>query len=342
MVAIFEFLSAVVCSALGSRWFGPTSTFRSPSSHHERHGARCEPRPGRQAVDAEHTLDAPRRLGRSAPVRARFRLVLAVPLVLVAWGCASCASSTSSDAAAASSNAPLSLVAIGDSIPNNASYDCPGCVGFVDQYAGALGQATGREVETTNLSEHNNLTLPMLLQELPRLKEQLSSADAIIVGVAHNSIELNADRPCGTHFVESRNTFADWSKLDEVCARRTTEHYRASYDTLYSTIAAWRGDKPTILRTIDKYNDWIGWKPAHLTHEQVATVVMFHNLWDRMLCAAARAHGFACADIYHAFNGPDGTHASGALLGSDYTHPSQSGNDVIAKTLIAQGFAPLA
>src|SRR4029079_1407260 len=136
------------------------------------------------------------------------------------------------------------------------------------QYALALGQRTGREVETSNLSEHNNLTLPMLLKELlhtrtsdegmPSLKEQLSSADAIIVGVAHNSIELNADRPCGTRFVESRSTFAAWSKLDEQCARRTTERYRAQYDKLFSTIASWRGDKPTILRTIDKYNDWTG------------------------------------------------------------------------------------
>jgi lysophospholipase L1-like esterase len=289
-------------------------------------------------------------------VRIESRLALAASIVLIAWGSASCASSNSSDAAEAatpsgSSEAPLSLVVIGDSIPYNASYDCPGCVGFVDQYARALGQTTGREVETTNLSEHNNLTLPMLLKELhaptnddglPSFKEQLSSADAIIVGIAHNSIELNADRPCGTHFVDSRNTFADWSKLDEQCARRTTEHYRPLYDKLYSTIASWRGDKPTILRTIDKYNDWTGSKPLHLTDEQVATVVMFHNLWNQMLCASATAHRFTCADIYHVFNGPDGTRASGNLLGPDYTHPSQKGNDLIAKTLIAQGFAPSA
>jgi lysophospholipase L1-like esterase len=303
--------------------------------------------------------------GRYLVMRIHARLALAASTVLIAWGCVSCTSSHSSGAgetaqsasASASESAsvptdgPLSLVVIGDSIPYNASYDCPGCVGFVAQYALALGQTTGRTVETTNLSEHNNLTLPMLLKELhahtsdeglPSLKEQLSSADAIIVGIAHNSIELNADRPCGTRFVEARNTFADWSKLDAQCARRTTALYRPQYDKLYSTIASWRGDKPTILRTIDKYNDWIGWKPAHLTREQVATVVVFHNLWDRMLCASATAHGFTCADIYHAFNGPDGTRASGNLLGLDYTHPSQKGNDLIAKTLIAQGFAPLA
>ena len=60
----------------------------------------------------------------------------------------------------------LSLVVIGDSIPYNDTGDCPGCTGFVDRYADALAKATGREVETSNLSQHNGLTLPMLMDEL--------------------------------------------------------------------------------------------------------------------------------------------------------------------------------
>jgi lysophospholipase L1-like esterase len=278
----------------------------------------------------------------SVPMPRVRGFALAVSIALIAGGCSSGSTTSGSADARQPSGARLSLVVVGDSIPNNAPYDCPGCVGFASQYGDALHKATGQEVDTLNLSEHNNLTLPMLLKELPSLKDQLSSADAILVGVAHNSIELNADRPCGTRFDESKNTFADWSKLDEKCARRTTAHYRPLYDKLYSTIASWRGGRPTVLRTIDKYNDWTGFKPAHLTRAQVATVVMFHNKWNRMLCASAEAHGFICVDIYHAFNGPDGTRASGHLLGPDYTHPSQKGNDVIAKTLIAQGFAPLA
>ena len=41
-----------------------------------------------------------------------------------------------------------------------------------------------------------------------------------------------------------------------------------------------------------------------------------------MLCRSAEEHGFGCADIYHAFNGTDGTKPSGDLLSADYTHPS--------------------
>jgi lysophospholipase L1-like esterase len=60
-----------------------------------------------------------------------------------------------------------------------------------------------------------------------------------------------------------------------------------------------------------------------------------------MICKAALENGFVCADIYQAFNGPDGLKPSGDLLASDYTHPSDKGNEVIARILTELGFAPL-
>jgi lysophospholipase L1-like esterase len=39
--------------------------------------------------------------------------------------------------------------------------------------------------------------------------------------------------------------------------------------------------------------------------------------------------------------GPDGLKPSGDLLGKDYTHPSDKGNEVIARVLEDLGFAPL-
>jgi lysophospholipase L1-like esterase len=51
---------------------------------------------------------------------------------------------------------------------------------------------------------------------------------------------------------------------------------------------------------------------------------------------------FTCVDIYRAFNGPAGDKPSGDLLSNDYTHPSDKGNELIAKTLTNTGFAPLA
>jgi lysophospholipase L1-like esterase len=248
--------------------------------------------------------------------------------------------STSSTGPTGPSEPALSLVVIGDSIPYNSSADCAGCTGFVDRYARALARATGMNVQTSNLSKHTGLTLPQLLTQLTSYEDELRGADAIIVGIAHNSFALNSDKPCGTTFDEATSTLKDWSKVTPRCAVSWAAEYKPEYDELYATIASWRDGRPTLLRTINKYNDWNGWEDAHLTPDQVDRTVFMHDAWNTMLCRSAERHGFACADIYHAFNGPHGTTPSGDLLASDYTHPSDPGNALIARALAAQGFEP--
>ncbi len=161
------------------------------------------------------------------------------------------------------------------------------------------------------------------------------------MGIAHNSFELSSDEPCGTTFDEATSTLEDWSKVTARCAAASAAEFRPQYDELFGTIASWREGEPTLLRTIDKYNDWNGWDDAHLTPDQVQRTVVMHDAWNRMLCRSAERHGFACADIYRAFNGPDGAKASGDMLAADYTHPSDRGNARIARVLGSQGFDPL-
>ena len=62
-----------------------------------------------------------------------------------------------------------------------------------------------------------------------------------------------------------------------------------------------------------------------------------------MVCKAAQANGFTCADVYHAFNGPDGLKPGvGDLTASKMNgHPSDKGNEVIAGVLADLGYAPL-
>ena len=251
------------------------------------------------------------------------------------------ASTSGSPSTSGAAKAPLSLVVIGDSIPYNSPDDCLECTGFVTHYANALSKATGREVTTHNLSEHTGLTLPTLLEELPALEGDIRGANAIIVAIAHNSIPLNADAPCGSRFDEATSTLEDWSKVNKACADEGTQRNRPLFDELYSTVAEWREGHPTLLLTINKYNDWAGWPNAHLTPRQAAKTVLMHDAWNAMLCDSAKRAGFTCADIYHAFNGLDGRKPSGDLLGGDYTHPSQKGNNEITRVLIDQGFAPL-
>jgi Tol biopolymer transport system component/lysophospholipase L1-like esterase len=231
----------------------------------------------------------------------------------------------------------LRLVAIGDSIPFNSPQDCPGCTGFVDRYADAVAAAAGRTVEVSNLSKHTGLTLPQLLASLGSLEPALAQADVIVVGIAHNSMELNADEPCGAPVDE--NEMPDWNALTEQCAVEAAERYRPQFNELYSRIAALRAGKPTLLRTINRYNDWIG--DGDLTAEQAQKTKLFIDRWNAVLCDTAEQNGFGCADIYHRFNGADGLTPSGDLLTADYTHPSDRGNELIAHVLAELGFAPI-
>jgi hypothetical protein len=286
-------------------------------------------------------------------MRTPNRVVALIGVAALALAAASCSSSPGDDSSAsnqsASSASPsetseptLSLVAIGDSVPYNSSDDCPGCTGFVDRYAEALAKATGKEVTTSNLSQHNSLTLPMLMDELESsFKVPLSNADAIIVGIAHNSNLLSTGTACGTTFDEQASSYEDWTKITPECSRSWVAQYRPQYDELFATIASWRDGRPTVLMTINKYNDWIGFEDGHFTPDQVKRTLFVHDDWNRMLCESAEAHGFQCADIYHGFNGPEGTKPSGDLLAADYTHPSDKGNARIAQVLVAQGFDPL-
>ena len=59
-----------------------------------------------------------------------------------------------------------------------------------------------------------------------------------------------------------------------------------------------------------------------------------------MICRSGKAHGFGCADLSKAFNGPDGLRPSGELLADDYTHPSDKGNQVTARVLATWATPP--
>ena len=112
---------------------------------------------------------------------------------------------------------------------------------------------------------------------------------------------------------------------------------------MFERIAALRAGKPTILRAINRYNDWIGW-PGHPEAAEpagVAATAAVVAAWNEMICGAAEANGFSCADISTAFNGKDGTQPSGELLAADYIHPSDLGNEMIAAILASHGFEPL-
>jgi lysophospholipase L1-like esterase len=240
--------------------------------------------------------------------------------------------------------APWSLVVVGDSIAFNSPHDCPSCTGFVDRYADAITKSTGHPVEVQNLSEHNGLQIDRLLTELKAntaRRDALANADIIIVNIAHNDVAWGRDDdPCDGPTPDQ----PDWSKFNSTCAAAAAEIFRPKFESVYAQIVALRAGKPTIFRTINRYNDWAGTindDGSHVPPEATNATRAVLDAWSSMVCKAAQSNGFTCADIYHAFNGPDGLTPSGYLLAKDNTHPSNKGHEVIARALIDLGYAPL-
>jgi lysophospholipase L1-like esterase len=120
----------------------------------------------------------------------------------------------------------------------------------------------------------------------------------------------------------------------------------ANLDAILGEIDMRRAGKPTIVRVTNLYNALI---PEPGQPEPYGDFPGYGaTVWREMtetqneaICRAAEQHAAICVDIYHAFNGPDGTSSSFPLLGPDMTHPNQLGMDTIAQAIAETGFAPL-
>lgn len=133
----------------------------------------------------------------------------------------------------------------------------------------------------------------------------------------------------------------DWSKYDAACILATSKVVRTDVTGILKEIRSLRHGKPTLLRVTNMYNDWIG--DPHdggntAIQRAVKPVIAAYNT---VICQVARQYHAICIDLYHAFNGPDGTRDAGNLLGPDHTHPSTQGHRLIARLLIEEGFRPL-
>ena len=235
------------------------------------------------------------------------------------------------------------LVAVGDSIPFGKD-DCGGCQGFPSLFGQAIQEKTGKSVEVQNLSQHDNLTAARMAVELPasqRLKDALAGADIILVSIGHNDTPWNAtDDSCDQdHGFFDGNTSASWDVLVGPCLDVEVARFRSNLDAILTEVVSLRADKPTAIRLTTQYADIPGDPCCPPDATRVSTIVK--DAFNKAACEVADLHAVTCVDVYHAFNGPDGSKAAGPLLAPDHTHPSAAGHQRIAELLIDAGLAPL-
>jgi lysophospholipase L1-like esterase len=87
-------------------------------------------------------------------------------------------------ASGSSQRKPLTLVALGDSIPAARPHECDGCTGFVTLYARALARATGTQVRVSNRAVPGATSTDLHAEAAG--DESLARADAVLVTIGHN------------------------------------------------------------------------------------------------------------------------------------------------------------
>jgi lysophospholipase L1-like esterase len=92
-------------------------------------------------------------------------------------------------AAAEPDGRPLTLVALGDSIPAARPQECDGCTGFVTLYARALARATGRPVRVQNMAVPGSTSSDFRAAVEGPLGPVLAGADAVLLSTGHNDAQ---------------------------------------------------------------------------------------------------------------------------------------------------------
>ena len=243
----------------------------------------------------------------------------------------------------ATPGAELVLAAYGDSMTADPNQEvCPGCTPWVDRYAEALTAATGSPIDVRNHGRPS-LRVEALLQELTSGSgaDDAAAADAIVVGIGNSDAPWNiTDDACDGP--ATAGDIVPWEQYTDACIGEEVERFRPTFDAVFKRLAELRADKPTILRAINRYNDWIGFEGGEVPPDAVEVSVDYNDAWNAMICETAELNGFLCGDVGQAFNGSDGRTASGDLLAADYLHPSDKGYERMAAVLVYLGFAPLA
>jgi lysophospholipase L1-like esterase len=245
---------------------------------------------------------------------------------------------TASSSAEGADAAGLSLVVIGDSLPYGRE-DCGNCASFPDLYGAMIEESTGRTVDVSNLSTHDGVNTPGLLDRIQndlRMRDAVTAADVVVVSSGFNDAPWSlADDSCDGPNGED----IDWSRYTAECIDAGAAVFGPLFDGILAEVEVLRDGAPTAVRVINGYNSWIGWSEA--PPQATAPSILVQDAFGTTTCETAAARNVLCADTYHAFNGADGSRPSGELLAGDYTHPSAAGHELIAEVLVELGLDPL-
>jgi lysophospholipase L1-like esterase len=245
----------------------------------------------------------------------------------------------------------VNLVVIGDSLINPTDV-CPGCTGFVEQYAGYIQETLGVPVDHGTVPAFVVPDALQIVSSDDEARAHIADAEVIVVQVGFNNALPDPDTGigCGGSLGTTTDEVIDWilsTKPD--CLTEGVATYGDLYGQILATIKQLRDGQPTVFiltNTIDgnidpSFPDGLLAIAGDRVDEVLAWALASYERWNAMLADQAAAAGFELVDLWHEFNGSDGTTPPGQLS-VDAAHPSQEGNDLIAAKLAEIDLAVLA
>lgn len=244
-------------------------------------------------------------------------LSMVVALTLVLWPAV--AGRAGSEAASEA----LRYTALGDSLASGAGAERS----YVPRFAAYLAQDRGVPVDL-HLAAVSGWTSFEMLQALRNdadLRAHVRESDVVSWNVGGSDLliarALYKQRFCGGHD-------GQW------CLRLMDSVVRANWRAIAEEIRALRGDRPTVLLTIDLYYATVREDVADGSFTVMKPYLA--NL-NRFIAGSAIELGYDYAHVADAFNGPnrDEDPAAKGLIADDGIHPNDTGHELIAQLLRA-------
>ncbi len=124
------------------------------------------------------------------------------------------------------------------------------------------------------------------------------------------------------------------------CLRAAVAAFGPTWDAIVAQIVTLRDPRRTILRTMNIYDPFV----AQASAGGIFPIVKpYLDQVNSHIAVSAAANGIPMADVYHAFNGPNGDQdpIAKGYIAIDGIHPNDAGHKVMADLLRALGYAPL-
>ena len=250
---------------------------------------------------------------------------------------------TQTTPAAAATPRTWHLVALGDSIPYGGAY-CNFCRPYPSLLASALARQSGHPVHVTNLAVPGLTTAKLVTNLVTRLdvRRAVAAADIVTITIGHNDTPWNSrhDSCDGLRAFFPPYRDARWSVYTGPCLAKEANALAARLAVILAVVRTLRVNRSTMIEVTTDWNQIIGQAGVTTLARQASKAVL--DRFAMVTCNVARAASTRCGDVYHAFNGANGTLSAGSLLAADHDHASQAGHRAVAALLAGFGYAPLA